>query len=149
MIFYAIILLQMLGASLDLKVFISWSGGTSKAIAEAIYCWLPQVIQSITPWMSTEDISAGTRWSAAIAGELETAHFGIICVTPDNVNAPWLQFEAGALSKTLANAFVCPYIFGLHPSELKGPLAQFQAVLRVLFHRAVKEFGELYRKQMS
>ena len=111
-----------------MKVFISWSGGMSKAIAEALYCWLPQVIQSITPWMSSEDISAGMRWSPTIAGELETAHFGVICVTPDNMNAPWLQFEAGALSKTLANTFVCPYILGLHPTELKGPLAQFQAV---------------------
>jgi hypothetical protein len=41
---------------------------------------------------------------------------------------PLLQFEAGALSKTLANTFVCPYLFGLTPFELKGPLAQFQAV---------------------
>src|SRR5262245_25187887 len=110
------------------KVFISWSGQLSKEIAEALYCWLPQTIQSLTPWMSAEDISVGTRWSSTIANELETAHFGVICVTPENVNAPWLQFEAGALSKTLANTFVCPYIFGLHPAELKGPLAQFQAV---------------------
>jgi hypothetical protein len=110
------------------KVFISWSGQLSKAIAESLYSWLPQAIQSLIPWMSAQDVSAGTRWSSTTATELETAHFGIICVTPDNVNAPWLQFEAGALSKTLVNTFVCPYLFGLHPTELKGPLAQFQAV---------------------
>jgi hypothetical protein len=93
-------------------------------MAEALYCLLPQVIQSITPWMSSEDISAGT-WSS-IAGELEAAHFVVICISPDNVNAPWLQFEAGALSKQFAAASVCRYIFG--STELTGPLAQFQAV---------------------
>jgi hypothetical protein len=78
--------------------------------------------------MSAEDISAGMRWSPAIADELAIAHFGIICVTHENVDAPWLQFEAGALSKTLTNAYVCPYVFGLTPAEIKGPLAQFQGV---------------------
>jgi len=110
------------------KVFISWSGQLSKEVATALHSWLPQVIQSITPWMSAEDISAGMRWSPAISAELKTAHFGIICVTPDNVDAKWLQFEAGALSNGLTNAFVCPYVFGLSLSEIKGPLAQFQAV---------------------
>lgn len=108
-----------------MKVFISWSGQPSKAVAETLYSWLPQVIQSVTPWMSEEDISAGTRWSAAIAGQLESARFGIICVTRENMNAPWLQFEAGALSKTLIDTYVCPYTFGLAPSDLRGPLSQF------------------------
>jgi hypothetical protein len=39
-----------------------------------------------------------------------------------------MNFEAGALAKTLAGAFVCPYLFQMQPSDLSGPLAQFQAV---------------------
>jgi hypothetical protein len=52
---------------------------------------------------------------------------GIICVTPENMSAPWLLFEAGALSKTTASTFVCPYLFNLEATELTGPLAEFQA----------------------
>lgn len=48
-------------------------------------------------------------------------------VTPDNMDAPWLTFEAGALSRTLDQTFVCPYLFDIRPSDLRGPLVQFQA----------------------
>jgi cystathionine beta-lyase/cystathionine gamma-synthase len=34
------------------------------------------------------------------------AHFGVLFVTRQNVSAPWLLFEAGALSKTVSRAFV-------------------------------------------
>lgn len=110
-----------------MKVFLSWSGQTSRAVAEALHRWLPSVIQFAEPWMSAEDISKGMRWSSVVARKLMETSFGIICVTRDNVGAPWLLFEAGALSKTIDNTFVCPYLVGVEPNELKGPLAQFQA----------------------
>ena len=110
-----------------MKVFLSWSGPASKAVADALRFWLPCVIQSITPWMSAEDIARGSRWSAELTHELETTRVGIVCVTPENMNAPWLLFEAGALSKTTEATFVCPYLFNLEATELTGPLAVFQA----------------------
>jgi hypothetical protein len=64
---------------------------------------------------------------------LEVAKAGIICLTPSNLHSDWILFEAGALSKTLKNTFVCPLLIGLEPADVKGPLAQFQAT------RAVKE----------
>jgi hypothetical protein len=110
-----------------LEVFISWSGHASKAVAEALRDWLRNVIQAVRPWMSTSDIDKGARWSSEIAHHLETSRVGIICVTPDNLTAPWLLFEAGALSKTLEHTYVCPYLFGFESRDLTGPLAQFQA----------------------
>jgi hypothetical protein len=62
-----------------------------------------------------------------IAEKLEVAAFGILCITGDNINAPWLLFEAGALAKKLSNPNVCPYLIHLKPSDLQGPLSQFQA----------------------
>jgi len=62
-----------------------------------------------------------------MARELDETRVGIICLTPENLNAPWILFEAGALSKTLEETYVCPYLLDVRPADLKGPLAQFQA----------------------
>ena len=110
-----------------MKVFISWSGETSQAIAEVLKGWLPSVIQAIKPYYSPNDIAKGTRWSTEIAKELEECKIGLLCLTPDNLEAPWIMFEAGALSKSLSAARVCPLLFGIEPSYIKGPLVQFQA----------------------
>jgi hypothetical protein len=39
--------------------------------------------------------------------------------------APWILFEAGALSK-LTSAYVCTLLFELEPSDVAPPLGQFQ-----------------------
>lgn len=111
-----------------MKVFLSWSQSRSEKLARALRDWLPGVIQVVEPWMSAKDIEAGSRWSKNIAEQLEASRFGIICVTPENQNAPWILFEAGVLAKSMENAYVCPYLYDLSPSDLSnGPLSQFQA----------------------
>jgi hypothetical protein len=90
--------------------------------------WLPDLIQSIEPWMSAEDIDAGTRWGIEVTNQLAETRCGIICLTKDNQQAPWILFEAGALSKTIEKTYVIPYLIDLAPSDiLPGPLTQFQA----------------------
>jgi hypothetical protein len=110
-----------------MKVFISWSGLMSKKMAEAIYKWLPDVIQACEPWMSSTNIDVGNRWSSDLARELEETRFGILCLTPENLKEPWILFEAGALSKTIDKTNVCPYLLNMDPINLVGPLVQFQA----------------------
>ncbi len=111
----------------ELKVFISWSGERSKHIALALKSWLPNVIQAVKPWVSESDIEAGQKWQSEISDRLNDTSYGIICVTPENQSKPWLNFEAGALSKAVkSETFVCPYLFKMTPTELAGPLAQFQ-----------------------
>ena len=78
--------------------------------------------------MSKEAIPAGTRWANEVAGELEASDFGIICVSRSNLDSPWLNFEAGALGKKLDHARVCPYLIDLEPTDIDGPLTQFQMV---------------------
>lgn len=53
-----------------MKLFISWSGEISHKVAVVLRDWIPAVIPSITPWVSTEDIRKGTRWGAELAKEL-------------------------------------------------------------------------------
>lgn len=81
----------------------------------------------VKPYFTPTDIEKGARWSKDIASELEQSHVGIICVTRENIHSDWILFEAGALSKSLEQSHVCPLIFGISPTDLSGPLKQFQA----------------------
>lgn len=112
-----------------MQVFISWSGERSKSLALALRRWLPSVLQSLEPYVSSEDIEKGARWSTDIARRLDDSSFGIVCVTSENVKAPWLNFEAGALAKSFDTSRMSPFLLGLVPTDITGPLAQFQATL--------------------
>ena len=109
------------------KVFISWSGDLSKKLAEEVRLCLPGVLQFVKPYFTPNDIEKGTRWSTDIASELESSNAGIICLTKDNLNKPWILFEAGALSKNFGKANVCTILFNLDSSDFSGPLTSFQA----------------------
>ncbi len=110
-----------------MKVFITWSGSRSRAVAKGLHDWLPSVLQDVDPWMSEEDIATGTHWPTHLGTELHEANFGIICLTPENRDQPWILFEAGSLSKALEGARVCPYLFGLENADVPPPLGLFQA----------------------
>lgn len=112
-----------------MKVFISWSGPISHKVAVLLRDWLPSVIQSIEPYVSSEDIDKGARWSTDIAGELHASTYGLICITKDNIKAPWINFEAGALGKSIDKSRVSPFLFGIKRSEVEGPILQFQSTV--------------------
>jgi GTPase SAR1 family protein len=111
----------------SMKVFVSWSGCLSKDIAEAIRIWLPAVLQAVKPYFTPDDIEKGARWSSEIADELESSKLGIFCITRDNLNSPWIIFEAGAISKVVGKGSVCPILFDVENSDISGPLGQFQS----------------------
>jgi hypothetical protein len=110
------------------NIFISWSGPRSKHVASAVRQWLPDVIQSARPWMSDSDIDKGSRGIEEISKALETIEVGISCLTPENLTAPWLLFEGGALSKRIGNkARLCTYLLGgLQKGDVPQPLGMFQ-----------------------
>lgn len=110
-----------------MKVFLSWSGNESKQLATIFKEWLPNVLQYVEPYMSAQDISMGERWNNNITDSLEESVFGLIFVTPSNINAPWINFEAGALSKTF-DSRVVPILYNADVMILnQGPLKQFQS----------------------
>ena len=84
-----------------MKVFVSWSGELSCQIAEVLKKWIPCIIQSVDVFFSPEDIEKGDNWDKTISSELSECKYGIICLTSDNTSAPWINFEAGAIAKSL------------------------------------------------
>jgi hypothetical protein len=117
-----------------MKVFISWSGDLSRELAGELRNYLPMMLQHLEVFVSLHDLQSGTRWVIDLAKELEVTNFGILCLTPDNIENPWLLYEAGALTK-LVEGKACGILFhNLRPENITGPLSQFQ-------HRAFSPGG--------
>ncbi|MCA2305154.1 toll/interleukin-1 receptor domain-containing protein [Mycobacterium intracellulare] len=117
----------------DFRIFISWSGPLAKSIARALRDWLPTMFDNIDPWFSDTDIPAGTTWFGEIQQRLDSSRYGIIVITTENVEKPWLNFEAGSLSKKLGEdaTRVTPLLVNFNQvTELTNhPLDQYNAVL--------------------
>ena len=107
-----------------MKVFLSWAGKESEYIAETLKEWLPQVIQSLVPWMSTH-IDKGDAWDGAIADGLNDSPIGILCLTKDSIQSTYLHYEAGAIAN-VAGSKVCTFLFGIKNSDVRQPLGRFQ-----------------------
>lgn len=130
-----------------MKVFISWSGKKSHAVASVLHEWLPTVINSVEPWVSSEGLRAGLKWNQQLEKELNDTSFGIIVATPQNQHAQWLNFEAGALSKKVggAESRVAPLLIDFKKvTDLVGPLASYQATepTKSGFHDLVASINE-------
>lgn len=109
-----------------MKVFVSWSGELSCQIAEVLKKWIPCIIQSVEVFFSPEDIEKGDNWDKTISNELSKCNYGIICLTSDNTTAPWINFEAGAIAKSL-DSKITALMVNIKPSDIKGPLSRYQA----------------------
>lgn len=108
-----------------MKVFISWSGNRSRAVADLLDEWIQCVLQAIRPWMSSKDIDRGSLWFSEISDQLADTKIGIVCLTKENLNRPWILFESGALAKGLTSSRVCTFLIDLEPADVGNPLAQF------------------------
>lgn len=117
-----------------MKAFLGWSGKTSRLIAKQLWDWIPKVNPHIRVFVSFEDIEAGTLWSVELTNMLKETSYGVLCVTSDNVKAPWLFYETGVLSMStsLSNPDnrprVAPILFGMaRASDLPSPLSHYQS----------------------
>lgn len=108
-----------------MRVFICWSGERSKEIAKAFRDWLKPCLQAVDPWMSETDIEKGKQFTQELSTQLSNANFGLVCLTSENVNAPWINFESGALSK-LDKSYLWTFLYDLEQNQIEGPLASFQ-----------------------
>lgn len=109
-----------------MKIFISWSGIQSQKIAEELQNWIPQVINSVIPFVTSESIKKGERWWDQISKELRDSNFGLVCLNKDNLISPWIMFEAGAISKNKGSKLNCLLFDGLNQNEVEKPLSFFQ-----------------------
>lgn len=108
-----------------MKVFLSWSGKRSNLVAQELKKWIPCLID-VDVFFSSEDIEKGENWTASIAKELSSCSYGIICLTQENKDKAWINFEAGAISKAL-DSHLSAILIDIVPSDIQGPLKLYQA----------------------
>jgi hypothetical protein len=104
-----------------MDIFISWPGAAKprgRGGAQRILAYDRQRLQSVAFLC---DIDKGARWNSDLAAALATANAGIICLTPNNLTAPYILFESGAISKTVEKSFVCTLLIGMEASDVSGP----------------------------
>ena len=110
-----------------MKVFLSWSGSQSHALARILHDWLPTVLPLVEPWMSSEDIPKGSRWATEIGESLAGCDYCIVCLTREAARQPWVNFEAGAVSKVVDDSHVSPLLLDVTLHDLRDlPLTIFQ-----------------------
>jgi len=108
-----------------MKIYIGWSGTRSKQVGKIFNEMLPFFNHESEPFFSPE-MGKGIQWLSTITEELRDSAIGIFCLTRENLNAPWILFEAGALSKGLQKNNVCTFLLDLKTSDITEPLSQFQ-----------------------
>lgn len=110
-----------------MDVFLSWSTERSDKLATMFNEWISNVLPTVKTYISTQQIGPGERWSENIGKGLETNFMGIFFMVEENVNSPWLNFEAGAISKNIDDSKVIPLLHKMKPEQVSGPMAQFQS----------------------
>ena len=112
-----------------MRVFVSWSGERSKAAALGLKSLLEDTFPEAVDVFISDHIDAGETWARRLESELEQSQFGVLCLTQENFQAPWLLFEAGAISRKFGSARVVPYLIDELPAAAdRSPLSQFQHV---------------------
>jgi TIR domain len=113
----------------SVNIFVSWSGDYSQHVAGVLRQHIRKVVQEADCFFSKGDIEAGTPWLLEISDKLVSHSIGLICVTKENQERPWINFEAGALASGLDSAHVVPLLIEMAEADLKMPLASFHAKL--------------------
>lgn len=116
-----------------MHVFISWSGENSQIIANALSKALEAIFENgketFSTFISSTNITSGAEWFNSIEENIAKSDCAILCCTPENIKAPWLNFEAGACKMQInTNANVIPFLIGMRAQELKPPLGNLHCV---------------------
>jgi len=103
-----------------MKIFLSWSGARSHAVALIFNDWLPSVLQSVIPWISSEHIVKGASWLSEIKEAISASNgMGVFFLTPEALHSSWMLFEAGGVA-ALGDKRVCTVLVDLDSEAVAG-----------------------------
>src|SRR5215207_4469199 len=114
-----------------MNIFLCWSRDRGEKLAGALKEWMLGAVPGLAEgdvFFSTE-LAKGSEWFREVRARLASVNAAVICLTPETALSPWVHFEAGAVLGRVGEEAVFPYLFGVRPEELQGPLSAFQATV--------------------
>jgi hypothetical protein len=110
-------------------VYLCWSKGLGRLLAERFHRWIKdQMGDYIDPFFSPEDIEVGRPWWESLRKEMKDNEHAILFMTREMAHAPWVIFEAGAISRNLAKSRIIPVMVDIETWDLPAPLQQLQNI---------------------
>jgi hypothetical protein len=109
------------------RVFLSWSGETSRLLANALADGMRTVSDRLEPWLS-EGLEPGVEWASTLVPHIRKARLAVLCLTHRNVGASWIAFETGAYYSSRLRKGVIPFLLDFPPGDLAFPLGLFQSL---------------------
>ena len=109
-----------------MRVFISWAGEQSKQVANVLRRWLPTLLQSTRPFVSTWDIETGADWLAKLKEAFGQHAIIIVCGTKESIASPWVLFETGAISRSEKSRLITLLCNITEQDLVRHPLSSFQ-----------------------
>ena len=98
--------------------------------------WLTEIFPKGVEVRVSTDIEKGAIWRNELETFLSNSRAGLLCITPEALESPWVNFEAGFLARSISAGQLAAarpagqlftFLLGATASDLKGPLADFQS----------------------
>jgi hypothetical protein len=138
-----------------MAVFICWSRDPSEQLAKAVKKLLEAALQlkKDQDVFISGGIEKGVTWFESVVEHLKSSKAGIVCLTPVNLQSPWLHFESGALAMAgFQKHKLFTLLHGVTGAELEGPLSAYQATgtnrpeMTALVTSVAKVIGKSFKK---
>jgi predicted nucleotide-binding protein len=107
-----------------MRVYLSWSGQLSHTVANLLRDWLPEVLETVEPWLASADATSEER-------DYSKSEYDVIipCVTRDNTEALGNAIPIGAIYQLPSDDFpaVMVVLVGVKLSDLSGIIRMFDS----------------------
>jgi hypothetical protein len=112
-----------------LVVFISFSGERSEQLGNWLVSWIQKLLPEVTVYFSNQYPSAGGGpYIDHIHDYMSEASMAVFCVTAENMNSNWINYELGLASASpKSKSGIRILTIGVKPSDLSKPASLYYA----------------------
>lgn len=118
-----------------MKICIIWAGETGHQFAIILFEWIISLLREIERYCPLKNreilISPEIRELSAFLkffeNQLIVTDYGILCYTEENIDSPWITYQAGVVASN-HGARIVPIILNINRSWLPEPIRLFQTV---------------------
>ena len=112
--------------SQKLVVFISFSGEQSERLGNWLVSWIQKLFPEVTVYFSNQYPSGGGGpYIDHIRDYMAEASAAAFCVTAENVNSNWINYELGLASASPNLKSILIITLGIKPSDLPTPASLY------------------------